>query len=46
MGSKALVPDQHRLIKRKNPTTGLTERIVYTGSLRFKPKGWRVVRRV
>lgn len=32
------------LLERKNPKTGFIERIVYTGSLKLKPKGWKVVK--
>lgn len=31
------------LLTRKNPKTGFTETIVYTGNLKNKPKGWKVV---
>lgn len=34
------------LLERKNPRIGGRETVVYTGSLRNKPKGWRVVRRI
>lgn len=42
MGSRALVKDQAHTISRKNPRTGLTERISFVGDLRTKPSGWRV----
>jgi hypothetical protein len=32
-------------IQRKNPHTGFTETTTYTGSLKDKPKGWKVVKR-
>lgn len=41
----ATVPNLQTLLTRKNPKTGYTETVVYTGSLRQKPKGWRVVTR-
>lgn len=31
------------LLGRKNPKTGFKETIVYTGNLKNKPKGWKVV---
>ena len=30
-------------LQRENPKTGFTEMIIYTGSLRNKPRGWKVV---
>lgn len=33
-------------ITRKNPKTGFKETTVYTGSLRNKPTGWKVVKEV
>lgn len=30
-------------IQKKNKRTGFTETIIYTGSLRDKPKGWKVI---
>lgn len=37
---------QQYLLQRRNPETGFTEKVVYTGSLRQKPKGWSVVKQV
>lgn len=34
------------LLERKCRTTGFVETIVYTGSLRNKPQGWMVVKKV
>lgn len=33
-------------LERKSPTTGYKEKIIYTGSLRNKPKGWKVIRKI
>lgn len=33
-------------IEKKDKKTGFMERIIYTGNLRNKPKGWKVVREV
>jgi hypothetical protein len=35
--------DSKYILERKNPQTGFKETIVYTGNLRDKPKGWKVV---
>jgi hypothetical protein len=37
---------QYHLIEKKSPKTGYFERVVFSGSLRGKPKGWRVVREI
>jgi hypothetical protein len=44
MSRQAIVSGRVYLLARKNPRTGFTETIVYTGSLRQKPSGWKVVR--
>lgn len=31
-------------IQRINPHTGFTEQTTYTGSLKNKPKGWKVIK--
>lgn len=31
-------------LQRKNPHTGYIEKIVYTGSKKNKPKGWKIIR--
>lgn len=42
--SRRATTNQEHTIERKCPRTGFTERIQFIGSLRNKPKGWRVVR--
>lgn len=42
---KALVSNHKYQISRKNKQ-GYIETIVYTGSLRNKPKGWKVIKRI
>jgi hypothetical protein len=42
MSKKAIVKDMVTVIERRNPTTGYIERVNFLGSLRDKPKGWRV----
>ncbi|MBZ0294685.1 MAG: hypothetical protein K8L99_19120 [Anaerolineae bacterium] len=42
MSARALVSDQVHTLVRKNPATGFTERTTFVGSLRDKPKGWKV----
>ena len=44
MANRALVKDQVHRIFRKNPATGQIERTTFVGSLRQKPKGWKVDR--
>lgn len=44
MSKQALVSNEKWVIERKNKNTGYTEQIVYTGSLKNKPKGWKVVK--
>jgi len=34
------------IIERENPKTGYTEQIQYTGNIKNKPKGWRVVKQI
>jgi hypothetical protein len=34
------------LITRKDPQTGLREETVFTGSLKEKPKGWKVIEKI
>lgn len=43
MGMRAIVRN-HYLLARKNPKTGYQETVVYSGSLRQKPKGWTLVK--
>ena len=31
-------------IQRKNPITGFKETINYTGNIKSKPKGWKVIK--
>lgn len=33
------------IIEREDKKTGYTERIQYVGSLKNKPKGWRVIKK-
>lgn len=37
-------PYKIHVISRKNPHTGFIETINYTGPIRNKPKGWKVIR--
>jgi hypothetical protein len=37
---------QQYLLQHRNPKTGFTEKVVYTGGLRQKPSGWSVVKQV
>jgi hypothetical protein len=47
MGARALVPDRHFLLRRRQANRrGHHETVVYTGSLRQKPTGWAVVKEV
>jgi len=34
----------HYLIERRCPKTGFNEQVIYTGSKRNKPKGWKIVK--
>lgn len=44
MSRKATCSGHEYLLSRKNPRTGFTERIIYTGSLSQKPKGWTLLK--
>lgn len=44
MSRPAIVSGREYLLARKNPRTGFTETLIYTGSLRQKPAGWALVR--
>ena len=44
MSARATIPPQVYLLERINHDTGLRQTAQYTGHLRDKPKGWRVVR--
>ncbi len=44
MSAKATVGGREYLLTRKNPKTGFSETIVYTGARAHKPKGWSIVR--
>lgn len=33
-------------LERKNPKTGFNESIIYTGNLKNKPKGWKVLKEI
>lgn len=33
-------------LERRNPDTGFKETVIYTGSLKNKPKGWKVKKEV
>lgn len=33
-------------LQRTNPTTGFKETIIFTGNLRGKPKGYKVIKRI
>jgi len=46
MGARSTVPSTKYLIERRDPKTGHVERITFTGRLRDKPKGWKVVKKV
>ena len=34
------------IIERKNSQTGFIERIQYTGSIKNKPKGWKIIKQI
>lgn len=44
MSKKAIVSGQQHLLTRKCPRTGFEERLLYEGSLKQKPRGWKLVR--
>jgi len=46
MSSKATVPNRVYLLSRVNKVTGYTQTVNYVGSLRLKPKGWKVVKQL
>lgn len=46
MGAKALVKDEVHTLVRKNPRTGSVDRTTFVGSLKNKPAGWMVDKRV
>ena len=47
MGMKATVPDRKYLIQKIHPdSNGYKTKTTYFGSLRLKPKGWRVIKEI
>lgn len=44
MSQKSSVSGRQYLLARKNPKTKFNETLIYEGSLRQKPQGWKLVR--
>lgn len=44
MSHKSRVSGREYLLSRKNPKTGFSETLIYTGSLTQKPKGWTLLK--
>jgi len=44
MSHQSSVSGREYLLSRKNPKTGFSETLIYTGSLAQKPKGWTLLR--
>jgi len=43
--TKGETQGQKTYLERKNPKTGFRERIIYTGSLKHKLTGWKILKK-